>query len=461
MRQVSRRAFGKGLAASIMAVYGTPFLTRAVWAEAAMALGLPNVAVVSGSNADSAETYLRTTLEALGGMTRFVKPGQSVCIKVNVTWDAPPFTASNTDPELLRAMIKLVREAGAGRVIVADHVIGSETTASVTLPLSGIGKVLDETRVVKAIMAGVDETDDKYLTISAPKSKSIDGKTFGVIRAATEADVRINMAVAKSHIVTPVTMTLKHMMGLMRYPGYLHSVNLDQGIADICTADAIRADLHLLEAFRVRLTGAAWGWGNESQADARDPTGKKIVKRFNQILAGTDPVLIDSYGANVFFKGYKPEAKGILHILRAYQAGLGEMDVEKALAEGRLQVFTAGKPVALATATVLQAATTSPTAQVTPTASTPVTGTPLAQGTPSVRSTSTARSVAPTLPPAPTFGAQTGSGSAQVSRGDTIVDYVPVLAPAMGPVVAIIAAVGLVVRRRMALSEKRSPAARS
>ncbi len=439
MRQVSRRAFGKGLAASIMAVYGTPFLTRPLWAEAAAALGLPNVAAVSGTNDDRAEAYLRTSMEALGGMSRFVKPGQSVCIKVNVTWDAPPFTASNTDPELLRAMIKLVREASASRVIVADHVIGSETTASVTLPLSGIGKVLDETRVEKAIMAGVDETDDKYVTIEAPKSKIIDGKTFGVIRAATEADVRINMAVAKSHIVTPVTMTLKHMMGLMRYPGYLHAVNLDQGIADISTAAAIRADLHLLEAFRVRLTGAAWGWGNESQADPRDPTGNKIVKRFNQLLAGTDPVLIDSYGANVFFKGYKPEAKGILHILRSYQAGLGEMDVQKAMAEGRLKSFTAGKPVVYPTATV------SPAAQGTP-----------ASTTPTVRTTSAARSMAPTLPPAPTFGAQTGTGAAQVSRGDTVVDYVPALGPALGPVVAIIAAVGLVVRRRAALSEKES-----
>ena len=316
MPRITRRRFSQGLVASIMAVYGTPYLTRGVWAEAAAALGLPSVAAVTGANTDTPETYLRTSMEALGGISRFVKPGQSVLIKVNVTWDAPPNTASNTDPELLRAMIKLVREAGASRVIVADHVIGSETTASVTLPLSGIGKVLDETKVEKAIMAGVDETDENYVTIEAPKSKIIDGKTFSVIKAATQADVRINMAVAKSHIVTPVTMTLKHMMGLMRYPGYLHAVNLDQGIADINTAEALRTELHILEAIRVRLTGAAWGWGNESQADPRDPGGKKVVKRFNQIVAGTDPVLIDSYGANVFFKGYKPEAKGILHILR-------------------------------------------------------------------------------------------------------------------------------------------------
>ena len=430
MPRITRRRFSQGLVASIMAVYGTPYLTRSVWAEAAAALGLPSVAAVTGANTDTPETYLRTSMEALGGISRFVKPGQSVLIKVNVTWDAPPNTASNTDPELLRAMIKLVREAGASRVIVADHVIGSETTASVTLPLSGIGKVLDETRVEKAIMAGVDETDENYVTIEAPKSKIIDGKTFSVIKAATQADVRINMAVAKSHIVTPVTMTLKHMMGLMRYPGYLHAVNLDQGIADINTAEALRTELHILEAIRVRLTGAAWGWGNESQADPRDPGGKKVVKRFNQIVAGTDPVLIDSYGANMFFKGYKPEAKGILHILRAYQAGIGEIDVEKAMADGRLQAYTAGRPVAVATPSPTAAAAS-------------------IQG----EATPTRRAAAPALPVAPTFAPQPPNGGAVIGTSDTVLDYVPALSGALAPVVAIVAALGLVVRRRNQLRE--------
>jgi hypothetical protein len=448
MTLVSRRGFNKGLAASIMAMYGTGYLPRHIWAEAAAALGFPSVAVVSGTNADVAETYLRTALEGLGGIGRFVKPGQSVAIKVNVTWDAPPNTASNTDPELLRAMIKLVREAGASRVIVTDHVIGSETSASVTLPLSGIGKILDETKVEKAIMAGMDESDDKYVTIDAPKSKIVDGKQFSVIKAATLADVRINMAVAKSHIVTPVTMTLKHVMGLMRYPGYLHAAGLDQGIADISTAEAIRSELHLLEAFRVRLTGAAWGWGNESQADPRDPTGHKVVKRFNQLLVGTDPVLIDSYGANVFFKGYKPEAKGILHILRAYQMGLGEMDVQTALAEGRLRAFQAGQVVATPTPT------STPT--LAPTVAPVAAGQPTATATPITTPTATPTKARPTMPPAPTFAAEPTSGQAGGTTGtsDAVLNYVPAVSGAMVPVVAIVAALGVVVRRRIALRER-------
>jgi uncharacterized protein (DUF362 family) len=436
---LSRRGFNKGVAASIMAMYGTVYLPRRVWAEAADVLGFPSVAVVSGTNADVAETYLRTALEGLGGMGRFVKTGQSVAIKVNVTWDAPPNTASNTDPELLRAMIKLVREAGASRVIVTDHVIGSETMASVTLPLSGIGKVLDETRVEKAILSGIDEPDDRYRGIAAPTSKTEDWRTFSVIKEAAGADVLINMAVAKSHVVTQVTMTLKHMMGLLRCPGCLHA-NLDQGIADINAAEAIRADLHLLEAIRVRLTGNAYGQGNES-----NPQPGKLVKRFNQLLVGTDPVLIDSYGANVFFKGYKPEAKGILHILRSYQMGLGEMDVETAMAEGRLRPFQAGQQIAAPTAT--------PT--TTPTAAPVAVGQPTATATPVTTPTATPPRAAPTLPPAPTFAAEPAGGQAGGTSGtsDAVLNYVPAISGAMVPVVAIVAALGMVVRRRIALRE--------
>jgi uncharacterized protein (DUF362 family) len=441
MTMLSRRGFNKGLAASILAMYGTAYLPRHVWAEAAAALGYPSVAVVSGTNADVAETYLRTALEGLGGMGRFVKAGQSVAIKVNVTWPAPPNTASNTDPELLRAMIKLVREAGASRVIITDHVIGADAVASETVPLSGIGKVLDETKVERAIFSGFDELEARYATITAPKSKVIEDGTFGVIKAASQADVRINMAVAKSHSVLPVTMTLKHMMGLMYNPGYLHGVGLDQGIADINSAEGIHCSLHVLEAIRVRLTGNANGRGNES-----NPEPGKLVKRFNQLLVGTDPVLIDSYGANVLFKGYKADARGILHILRSYQMGLGEIDVDTAMADGRMQAFQAGQQVVPPTATPTVTPTAAPIATGQPTATMPAAATP----------TATPPKAAPTQPPAPTFAAEPAGGVSGGASGtsDAVLNYVPAVSGALVPVVAIVAALGMVVRRRLEARER-------
>jgi hypothetical protein len=165
---------------------------------------------------------------------------------------------------------------------------------------------------------------------------------------------------------------------------------------------------------------------------------------------GTDPVLIDSYGANVFFKGYKAEAKGILHILRAYQMGLGEMDVETAMAEGRLQPFQAGQPVAAPTVTPTTAPTATPVAAGQPTA------TPAAAMPAAATRAATPPTAAPTLPPAPTFAAQPAGGASAGTSGtsDAVLNYVPAVSGALVPVVAIVAALGLVVRRRIVLRER-------
>ena len=52
-------------------------------------------------------------MEGLGGMGRFVKAGQSVLIKPNLLSDHTPDEAVTTHPELVRALIRQVKAAGA------------------------------------------------------------------------------------------------------------------------------------------------------------------------------------------------------------------------------------------------------------------------------------------------------------------------------------------------------------
>jgi uncharacterized protein (DUF362 family) len=112
----------------------------------------PTVSVAKGTNADSATAILKTALDGIGGIERFVKPGMTVAIKPNATWAYPPFTASSTDPDLLCALILMVREAGAKRVIVMDHCSIDPGTAE-CLRENGIGEVLDKLKVVETAAA--------------------------------------------------------------------------------------------------------------------------------------------------------------------------------------------------------------------------------------------------------------------------------------------------------------------
>ncbi|MGQ9665931.1 MAG: DUF362 domain-containing protein, partial [Anaerolineae bacterium] len=78
----------------------------------------PYLAVVRGT---AAEEITRQAVAALGGMGRFVKPGDDVIIKPNIcnAYHGPEY-ASTTNPEVVAALVKMCLEAGARRVRVMD-----------------------------------------------------------------------------------------------------------------------------------------------------------------------------------------------------------------------------------------------------------------------------------------------------------------------------------------------------
>ena len=236
---------------------------------------LPAVAVASGANTDTADAILKTALQGLGGIERFIRPGQTVVIKPNATWAFPPSTASSTDPELLEAVISLVEAAGAGRIIIMDHCSIDPGTAE-ALRVSGIGAVVKKLGV-EGIFPDRDKAPlETYQRIDLPQGKGF--KRIGVIKRAIEADVRINLAVAKSHNVARYSMCLKHMMGFLQSPAGLHT-NLWQGIADINTPSQMKADLHILEAIRVRFPAGEYAMCAGFETDLTNP---KIVRRLTR-----------------------------------------------------------------------------------------------------------------------------------------------------------------------------------
>jgi uncharacterized protein (DUF362 family) len=59
-------------------------------------------------------------VELLGGMSRFVQPGQRVLVKPNLLQASDPAKAIITHPTVVRAVVKLAQEA-QGRVVIADN----------------------------------------------------------------------------------------------------------------------------------------------------------------------------------------------------------------------------------------------------------------------------------------------------------------------------------------------------
>src|SRR4030095_9963313 len=83
---------------------------------------LPHLGVAHGARVPA---MVRAAVDAIGGIGRFVQRGDVVVIKPNVAFERPAVLGATTHPEVLTALIHLVREAGAAEVRVADNPIES------------------------------------------------------------------------------------------------------------------------------------------------------------------------------------------------------------------------------------------------------------------------------------------------------------------------------------------------
>src|SRR5574341_546366 len=76
-----------------------------------------DLVVVSGEPAPAT----RRALEALGGISRFVRKGQRVVLKPNMSFARPPDMAATTHPAVVATVARACMEAGAQGVVVLDY----------------------------------------------------------------------------------------------------------------------------------------------------------------------------------------------------------------------------------------------------------------------------------------------------------------------------------------------------
>ena len=276
-------------------------LPEEVWAMAPPQTPEPLLAKSQGSNYAH---LVGDAIQALGGMKKFVNPGEVVVVKPNMAWDRTPELAANAHPLVVRQVVELCLETGAKQVKVLDNTCDDARKAYES---SGIKAAVEGIKDPRAVVEFVDER--RFVELNIEKARSL--KKWYFYKDILEADRFINIPVAKQHSEAGLTMCLKNMMGAIGgWRGRIH-VGLHQNIADMNLL--LRPDLHVLDATRILLRSGPKGGKLEDVA----------VK--NLLFAGTDPVALDAYGAGLF--GLKPKDLG--YVVKAHQAGRGEMDLDK------------------------------------------------------------------------------------------------------------------------------------
>ncbi len=304
MSNQSRREFLKVSAA----LAGSMALGKAFAQETAPAPAAPSplqMAIARWQSANPATAdeiagkLTAQAIEALGGMQRFVKRGDVVWVKPNIGWDRAPELAANTNPEVVRTIIRMCLEAGAKAVKVGDYPCAEPARAYMN---SGIQAAAE---AAGAQMVFLDTSRFKDMAIGGERLK-----TTPVYPEIVECDLVIDVPIAKDHGSTGVSLCMKNYMGVVGNRRIFHQ-DLPGCIRDITAF--MKPRISILDAVRV-LT-------------AHGPTGGDLadVKQLNVVAAATDIVALDAFGAELL--GRDPLQVGT--IVEGHKAGLGEIDYHK------------------------------------------------------------------------------------------------------------------------------------
>jgi uncharacterized protein (DUF362 family) len=255
------------------------------------------LAVVHGSDAAA---ITKAAIDALGGIASFVSAGYEVIVKPNICTDYhPPEFASTTNPTVVATLVSMCLEAGAKRVRVMDYPFGG--TAQSAYEISGIKTAVEAAGGEMHVMSY-----PKYVTADIPLGKSM--KQVRVYPDFLEADLLINVPIAKHHSASRLTLGCKNLMGTVLDRNLMHA-DLHQRIADVTSL--VQPDLTVVDAVRI-LTN-------------HGPTGGDLadVKQTNMVIASRDIVAADAYATTLFGLS----AADIGYIMASEALGLGTTDL--------------------------------------------------------------------------------------------------------------------------------------
>ena len=229
------------------------------------------VSIVKGTDADR---MVEQAVDHLGGVKSLIRRGSTVVIKPNAGHEGAPETSVNTSPAVVAAVIRLVKQANPGKIILAESsAIGCETLAC--LESSGIKQAAED--------AGVDEIRDikseQDLVKKPIEHPTSDIKQVELPRFLLEADHLVNVPIFKSHVSMVFTCALKNLKGVVqdKHHYVMHCTNLANAMMDL--GDVVRPDLTVVDMIR-----PMEGFGPHSGTPVE----------FDCVVAGRDMVAIDA-----------------------------------------------------------------------------------------------------------------------------------------------------------------------
>ncbi len=236
------------------------------------------------------------TIMESAGIEKKVSACMNIAIKPNLVVAKPSQSGATTCPGVIEGIIRFLKDCGVSRIkIMEGSWIGAGTRSAFK-------------------SCGYEDLSHKYdvplvdLKKDPVESLSSNGLKMKVCKSPLEADFLINVPVLKAHCQTNMTCALKNMKGCIpdSEKRRFHTLGLHKPIAVLNTL--LKTNLVIVDGIQGDLTFEEGG----------NPVS------MNRLILGTDPVLVDSYAAQLL--GYSPE--DIDYIALSEKMGVGSSKIE-------------------------------------------------------------------------------------------------------------------------------------
>ena len=254
------------------------------------------ISIVTGFSRSAAVTK---AVELLGGMERFIKPGDNILLKPNVGFSLPPRVCATTHPELIAQTIKLCYKAGAKKVFMTDNPINDPKSC---FELTEIASAAQKNNA-EIIMPRQD-----YFKSVTLKGAELIANWPILYEPLKKVNKVIGIAVVKDHKTSGASMLMKNWYGLLGGNRSIFHQDINKIIVELATL--IKPTLVILDGTQIMVSNGPTG-GSESD-----------LKQTDTMIASCDQVAADSFGASLL--GLTPD--DLPYLVKAEKLGLGTTD---------------------------------------------------------------------------------------------------------------------------------------
>jgi len=255
-RRHATRNLEGGAGGDVPVAAGSGHLSRRAWLARVAGLGMgvasarsleaagPSGALVGVARGPTMAAATRAAVRLAGGVD-FIQPGQTVLVKPNLCCPNPH--PATTSPEVLSAVLALVREQAPGRLIVGDQTFYVQSTVA-NVRRAGLEAAV---RAHGAEFVAFDDLPRRHLRPPTARHWP-DG--YRIPAMLDQVHHVVNLACVKTHILARYTMAMKNAIGVIDADSrrYYHRIRAQQGyeafaalIAEMSLA--IRPALHILD----------------------------------------------------------------------------------------------------------------------------------------------------------------------------------------------------------------------